>query len=104
MVYYLSGGDTVKQVTTHEAQLEYLKKIEGQIRGVEKMIRDKRYCVEIITQVHSIIGALYRVENEIFKKHMEGCVVSALQGKSASEKQKKIDEVVELISRFRKTA
>ncbi len=94
----------MKQTTTHESQLDYLKKIEGQIRGVQKMIEDKRYCVDIITQVHSVIGALYRVENEIFKKHLEGCVVYALEGKSASEKHKKLDEVVELISRFRKTA
>lgn len=93
----------MKQLTTHEEQLQFLSKIEGQIRGVQKMIEDKRYCVDIITQIHSVIGALYRVENEVFKKHIDGCVVSALKGKSESEKQNKIDEVVELISRFRKS-
>jgi len=94
----------MKQLTTHEEQFEFLKKIEGQIRGVQKMIEDKRYCVDIITQIHSVIGALYRVESEIFKKHIDGCVVHALKGKSELEKQKKISEVIELISRFRKTA
>lgn len=92
------------QKTTHEKQITYLKKIEGQVRGIQKMIEEKRYCMDIVTQIHSIIGALYRVENEIFKKHLDGCVVSALKGKSESEKQKKINEIVELISRFRKTA
>ncbi len=92
----------MKQFTTHQEQLEFLKKIEGQIRGIQKMIQDQRYCVDIITQVHSIIGALYRVENEIFKKHVDGCVVHALKGKSEAEKQKKINEIVGLISRFRK--
>ena len=94
----------MKQQTTHEEQLEFLKKIEGQVRGIHKMIEEKRYCVDIITQIHSIIGALHRVEDEIFKKHIDGCVVSALKGKSEAEKQKKISEIVELISRFRKTA
>ena len=94
----------MKQTTTHQEQLIFLKKIEGQIRGLQKMIEEKRYCVDIITQIHSVIGSLYRVENEIFKKHIDGCVVKALRGKSESEKQKKIDEVVELISRFRKIA
>jgi DNA-binding FrmR family transcriptional regulator len=94
----------MKQPTTHAEQLEFLKKIEGQIRGVQKMIEEKRYCVDIITQIHSIIGALYRVENEIFKKHIDGCVVSALRGKSEHEKEKKISEIVGLISRFRRTA
>ncbi len=90
--------------TTHEAQLEYLKKIEGQIKGVQKMIQDKRYCVDILTQLHSVVGAIYRVENEIFKKHIDGCVVHALKGRSESEKEQKITEIVELISRFRKVA
>ena len=92
----------MKQLTTHQEQLTFLKKIEGQIRGIQKMIEEKRYCVDIITQVHSIIGALYRVENEILKKHIDGCVVHALKGKSEREKQEKINEIVELISRFRK--
>lgn len=92
------------QLTTHEEQLPYIKKIEGQLKGIERMIQEKRYCPDIITQLHSIIGALYRVENEVFRKHIDGCVVHAFRGKSESEKQKKIDEVVELIARFRKTA
>lgn len=92
----------MQQLTTHEEQVEFLKKIEGQVRGIQKMIGAKRYCVDIMTQIHSIIGALYRVENEIFKKHIDGCVVNALRSKSRREKEKKIGEVVELISRFRK--
>ncbi len=90
--------------TTHEEQLEFLKKIEGQIRGVQKMVEDGRYCVDIITQIHSVIGALYRVENEVFRKHVNGCVVGAFKGKSETDKQKKIDEIIELVSRFRKAA
>jgi len=94
----------MKQVTTHEKQLELLRKIEGQIRGIQKMIDERRYCVDIITQIHSVIGALCRVENEILKKHIDGCVVSALKGKSDTEKEKKISELLELIARFRKIA
>ncbi len=92
------------QPATHEGQIEFLKKIEGQIRGIQRMIQDRRYCVDILTQVHSIIGALYRVENEIFRKHTQNCVAGALKGKSEIEKQKKIDEIIELISRFRKVS
>ncbi len=87
--------------TTHEEQLEFLKKIEGQVRGIQRMVEEKRYCVDIITQIHSVMGALQRVKEEIFKKHIEGCVVNALRGKSEIEKQKKISEVVELVSRLK---
>ena len=92
----------MKQATTHEGQLEFLKKIEGQVRGIQRMIEEKRYCVDILTQMHSVIGALYRVENEIFRKHAEGCVVNTLKGKSEKEKQEKINEIIGLISKFRR--
>ncbi len=92
------------QLTTHQEQLEFLRKIEGQVRGVQRMIEEKRYCVDIITQIHSIIGALYRVENEVFKKHVQRCVVTTLKGSSELDKNKKINEIVELVARFRKAA
>lgn len=92
----------MKNPTTHNEQLVFLKKIEGQIRGVQKMIEDGRYCVDIITQIHSVIGALHRVENEVFRKHINGCVVAALKGKSEAEKEKKVSEIVDLVSRFRR--
>lgn len=91
-----------RQLTTHEEQMIFLNKIEGQIRGVQHMIKDKRYCIDIITQIHSIVGALHRVENNIFKKHVQSCVVGTLKGKSEVEKLKKINEVVDIISKFRK--
>ena len=93
----------MKQKTSHQEQLPALKRIEGQVKGIQRMIDDKRYCVDIITQIHSIVGALYRVENNIFRKHIDGCVVHALKGKSESEKDKKIDEIISLIQRFRRS-
>ncbi len=91
-----------KQLTTHQEQLVFLKKIEGQIRGIQRMIEEKRYCVDIITQLHSVVGAILRIEEKIFRKHIEGCVIGALKGKSETEKQKKINELLELIGKFRR--
>ena len=91
----------MKQPTTHNDQLISLRKIEGQIRGIQRMIEEKKYCVEIITQISSIVGALRRVENDIFKKHIEGCVANALKGKSERAKKEKISEVVDLVFRLR---
>ena len=93
----------MKQKTIHQEQLTALKRIEGQIKGIQKMIEEERYCVDIITQIHSVIGALYRVESNIFRKHIDGCVIHALKGKSESEKEKKINEIITLIQRFRKS-
>jgi DNA-binding FrmR family transcriptional regulator len=93
----------MKQTTTHEDQLQSLRKIQGQVGGIQRMIEEKRYCVDILTQIRSIIGALYRVESDIFKRHLDGCVMQALKGKSETEKQEKIDEIIGLIQKFRKT-
>jgi DNA-binding FrmR family transcriptional regulator len=89
--------------TTHIEQLVFLKKIEGQIRGIQRMIEDGRYCVDILNQIHSVISALARVEEKILEKHFEYCVTDAIKGKSANERNKKLTEVIQLINRFRKT-
>ena len=68
------------------------------------MIEEKRYCIDILTQLHSIIGAILRVEDAVLRKHMQGCVTQALKGKSDSEREKKIDEVMDLLKRFRRGA
>ena len=94
----------MEQLTTHKEQLVSLKRIEGQIRGIQKMIEEKRYCIDILTQLHSIIGAILRVEDAVLRKHMQGCVTQALKGKSDSEREKKIDEVMDLLKRFRRGA
>lgn len=91
-----------KQLTTHAEQLVFLKRIEGQIRGVQKMIEEKRYCIDILIQLHSIVGAILRVEDKILSRHLEGCVMQALKGKSEIEKQKKMDEIMGLLKKFRR--
>jgi len=91
----------MKQLTTHEEQLVSLKRIEGQVRGIQRMIAGKRYCMDILTQLRSVVGAVSSVEDNIFRKHLEGCVTKALTGKSALDSQKKIDEVIGMIKKFR---
>ncbi|MFC1593947.1 metal-sensitive transcriptional regulator [Candidatus Omnitrophota bacterium] len=86
----------------HVEQLPYLKKIEGQMRGIQKMIQDNRYCIDILTQLHSVVGAILSVEDKILKKHLKHCFVNALKGKSEAQKDEKLKEVIDLLSRFRR--
>lgn len=86
----------------HQEEIISLKRIEGQIRGIQRMIEEKKYCVDILTQIHAIVGAIARVEDGILRRHIEGCVVNACRGKSEIEKQKKIDEIVQLLNKFRR--
>jgi len=88
--------------TTHAEQIVHLKRIEGQIRGVQKMIESGDYCVDILTQLHAVIGAMKHVETNVFKKHLQGCVAGAIKGRSEKETHEKIDEVIALLARFKK--
>ena len=88
--------------TTHMENLLSLRRIEGQIKGIQKMISEGKYCVDIATQVHAAVGALQRVAEKILAKHMEHCVVDALRGKSEHQKKQKIDEIIGVIKRLHK--
>lgn len=89
-------------MTTHEAELVRLRRIEGQIRGVQKMIEEKRYCVDILTQLTSIVGAIKSAEENILERHLKGCVHQSFTKGSKDDKARKIDEVIEVLKKFRK--
>lgn len=92
------GGNTKMK---HAEVLSCLRKVEGQIRGVQKMIEEKKYCVDILTQLHAIVGAIGNVEDKILRKHFEDCVISAIRSDSKKDREEKIEEILRLISKFR---
>jgi len=87
---------------SHTRNLVALRRIEGQVRGVQRMIEEGKYCVDILNQIHAVMCALARVEDKILEKHFEGCVTKAVQGRSISEKKQKLTEILQLIHQFRK--
>jgi len=88
--------------TTHLSNLTALRRIEGQVKGIQRMVEEKKYCVDIVNQVHAAINALYRVAEKILAKHMEHCVADAITGKSEQEKKEKISEVMDMIKKLHK--
>lgn len=92
----------MKKNPNHSDQLVALRRIEGQIKGLQRMIDEKRYCIDIMTQINSAVGALLRVQDNILEKHLDMCITDALKGKSDSEKNIKINEIIASIKKFRK--
>lgn len=86
----------------HTDNLVALRRIEGQVRGIQKMIEDGKYCIDILTQIHAIKGALGRIEDKILEKHFRHCVTDAVKGASEKEKTQKLDEILKLIHKTRK--
>jgi DNA-binding FrmR family transcriptional regulator len=76
-----------------------LSRIEGQVRGIARMVEDGRYCIDVLTQISAVKAALERVEAEILKDHAAHCVAEAIRSGSAKEQRKKFDELVELFGR-----
>ena len=87
--------------TTHTSQLTRLNRIEGQVRGIKKMVEDKRYCVDILIQLRSAIGALQKVQENVFQHHIESCVHDSLLSDNRADKEAKVEEILRLISQFR---
>ena len=88
-------------VSTHREQIAGLKRIEGQIRGVQRMIEDERYCVDILHQLQAVEAAVKRIEGNILKKHLQGCVAEAIRTGSEREQDAKLDEMVHLLFKFK---
>jgi DNA-binding FrmR family transcriptional regulator len=91
----------MKSNPSHEDNLLALRRIEGQIRGVQKMIEDRKYCIDILNQIGAVRGALARVEEKILEKHFRTCVTEAVRGNSEKKKQEKLHEILRLVKQTR---
>ncbi|MBS0359851.1 MAG: metal-sensitive transcriptional regulator [Proteobacteria bacterium] len=79
--------------------LNRLNRIEGQVRGVARMVEDGRYCIDILTQVQAARAALSRVESELLKDHLSHCIEGAIVSGDRDEQRKKAAELIELLER-----
>lgn len=83
----------------HTKEIHRINRIAGQVEGVKKMISTREYCPKIITQIQAIRAALKVLESTILRKHLETCVKEAFSSGSHKEKEKKLEELLELIRR-----
>ena len=92
----------MKKNPSHEDNLVALRRIEGQVRGVQRMIENRKYCIDILNQIYAIKCALARVEEKILVRHFRNCVTEAVKGTSEKEKKQKLDEILKLIHQTRR--
>lgn len=86
---------------TKEETLARLKKVEGQVRGIQKMIEERRYCIDIVMQLTAAEAALHGVAHIILKNHLETCVLSAFRSEDEKDRQAKVDELMRVYSNLR---
>lgn len=83
-----------------EETVKRLKKIEGQIKGIIKMIEERRYCVDVIMQIAAAKSALHKTSEIIMRNHLQTCVLTAFNLKNEKDIQQKVDELMEIYSKF----
>ncbi|QOZ65140.1 metal-sensitive transcriptional regulator [Bradyrhizobium arachidis] len=76
-----------------------LGRIEGQVRGLSKMVDEDRYCIDIVTQISAVRAALRRVEEEVLKDHVAHCVEHAIASGDKADQREKIAELMAVIGR-----
>lgn len=87
------------QTDTKPKVINRLNRIEGQVRGITRMVEDDRYCVDVLTQLQAVRAALLRVESEVLKDHLDHCVMGAMTGDNLADRKAKATELIALLGR-----
>ncbi len=87
------------QANAKRSVLKRLKRIEGQVRGLARMVEDDRYCIDIVTQLSAARAALRRAEEEILADHVAHCVAGAIASGNKGEQRRKVGELIDVLSR-----
>ena len=81
------------------SSIKRLNRIEGQVRGLSRMVDEDRYCIDIVTQIAAVRAALRRLEEEILRDHVGHCVEHAIASGNKAEQRQKIEELMAVVSR-----
>lgn len=77
----------------HEDSLRRLKTVEGHLRGIQRMIEEETYCMDVIRQIQAVQGALNKVSSQILEEHLHSCVITAIRGEDADERERVLKEI-----------
>ena len=86
-----------------DALVKRLRRIEGQVRGIERMVEEDRYCVDVLTQIAAVETALEAVAAKVLEDHVSHCVAGALASGDEAEARAKTDELLAAVNRFART-
>jgi DNA-binding FrmR family transcriptional regulator len=85
---------------TKAKALGRLRRVEGQVQGIQRMVEDDKYCVDILLQLAAVQGAIEQVQKLVLGQHIESCVSDAIRSGSNRDRQRKIGELLEVFARF----
>ncbi|HYX84089.1 MAG TPA: metal-sensitive transcriptional regulator [Gaiellales bacterium] len=86
-----------------EAMIKRLHRIEGQVRGIERMVEEERYCIDILTQIGAVSTALESLAQRLLEDHANHCVAGALAAGNREDAETKTRELLDAVQRFART-
>lgn len=92
-------GASIVNKASKPRLLNRLSRVEGQIRGIAKMVEEGRYCIDVLTQLHAVRAALSGIETQMLKDHLGHCIEGAIVSGDADEQRKKANELIQLLER-----
>ena len=92
---YQSSMDKKTKIST----LKRLSRIEGQVRGLSRMVDEDRYCIDVVTQISAVRAALRRVEEEVLREHVAHCVEHAITSGDSKQQREKVAELFDVLAR-----
>lgn len=96
------GGDKLEGIMKHESALRRLKTVEGHIRGIQRMIEEDVYCIDVIRQIQAVQGALNKVSSIVLEEHLNSCVITAVRGEDPSERERVLEEIIDVFEASKK--
>jgi len=87
----------------HENALKRLKTVEGHIRGIERMVEQEEYCIDVIRQIQAVQSALNKVSSMILEEHLNSCLITAVRGEDVSERERVLKEITDVFDAATKT-
>jgi len=87
----------------HEKALKRLKTVEGHIRGVERMIEEDVYCIDVIHQIQAVQAALNKISSIILDEHLNSCLITAVRGDDPDERERVLKEITDVFDAANKT-
>ena len=85
---------------TKAKALGRLRRIEGQVQGIQRMVEEDKPCVDVLLQVAAVRGALEQVQKLLLGQHLEACVVEVLRAGNARDRQRRLEELQDIVARF----
>ena len=87
----------------HLEALNRLKTIEGHVRGIERMLEDQAYCIDVIRQIQAVQAALNKVSTQILEEHMNSCLITAVRGEDPDERERVLKEITQVFETATRT-